>query len=153
MTATPLQQAHERTLADTTARLLAACASTAGPLGLGAAALATVALLLHPPGTPTLLLLGVLAVAPGERVLALRVRFDAGLFAELAGTTLPQPLALAALDQALQSLGLRRATPTLRPLHERVGGARRLAAWHAGCVALQCLALVAGAVASSRVVA
>ncbi len=152
MTTSTEPQTPDHALAGATARLLGACASTAGPLGLGCAALAIVALLLPAPGMPTPLLMGVLAAVPVERGLALRLRFDAGLFEDLAHTTVPLPRALTSLDQALQAMGLRRAAPAPRALEDRARGARRLALWHAGCVALQCLVLVAG-VGASRMAA
>jgi hypothetical protein len=141
MTTRPDLTEGDRALAGATARLLAACAAAAGALGLGCAAVAAAALLLHAPfaSAPWLaaVLVAVLGAAPVERVLALRLRFDAGLFADLAGTRSPQPLPLAALDQALQTLRLRQAAPATRPLAERARGAQRLVVWHASCAALQ----------------
>jgi hypothetical protein len=77
--------------------------------------------------------------------IGMRVRFDAGLFRDLARTVNGVSLAarLAALDAALAALGLVRR-PGERPLAERVRGARRLVLWQLVIAALQFgLALVA----------
>ena len=140
-------------LAGATARLLAACASTLGALALVCATLAAAGLLLRVPGLPAAWLLAVLAATPVERVLALRLSFDAGLFADLAQARSPQPVALAALDQALQTLRLRAAAVHTRPLAERARGAQRLIAWHAGCAALQFAGLLAAAAQATGLVA
>ena len=140
----------DHALAGATARLLSACARIAGALSLACAAVAAAALLLRLPGAPADLLLAVLAAAPLERVLALRLQFDAGLFADLARTRGPQPVALAALDQALQTLRLRPAAPEIRPLAERARGAQRLIFWHASCTALQFAGLLAAAALAAR---
>lgn len=131
-------------LSATTARLLQAGARSLGALGLGCAALAAAALLLTPAsGAVQAAALAVLALLPLERLLALRLLFDAGLFTDLAHPALPAPSSLQALDQALHTLGLRAPAATVRPLDERVRGARRLLAWHAGSVALQAAATLA----------
>lgn len=125
-------------LSATTARLLQAGARSLGALGLGCAALAAAALLLTPAaGAMQAAALCVLALLPLERLLALRLLFDAGLFTDLARQGLPGPSPLQALDQALHTLGLRAPATAVRPLDARVRGARRLLAWHAGCVVLQ----------------
>lgn len=78
--------------------------------------------------------------------IGIRVRFDAGLFEDLANHAAhDRPLAdqLAALDEALAALGLRRRGPT-RSVGERARGACRLAVWQAIIAALQLvLALLA----------
>jgi hypothetical protein len=106
-------------LAHTTARLLDACAGAAGSIGLLCAAAAVVALLVRVPGLLAapgpVMLACVLALLPLERLMWLRVRFDAGLFTDLAaemsraaGRTDSALLACAALDAALHALRLRR---------------------------------------------
>jgi hypothetical protein len=137
---------HDRTLAATTARWLQAGARSAGALGLGCAGLAAAALLLQPLPLPARAAAVVaLALLPAERVLALRLHFDAGLFTDLARGGLPPRQALGSLDLSLQALRLRgpAATATLRQLPDRVRGAQRLLAWHAAGVGLQALAVLA----------
>lgn len=147
----------ERALCTATARWLQACGACVGALGLGAAAGA--ALALWWPGPAALSLAsalgcaGALLLAVPERVLALRLRFDAGLFADLAEawvSTAASPAAtLASLDRALGALGLRRTAPrpsAPRGLASRVGGARRLSLQHAAVVLAQA-ALLAVALA------
>lgn len=133
----------ERALATSTARLLQAGAVAGGALGLGCAAAAVLALLSHLPPAAAALAAFVLALAPLERVLTLRLRFDAGLFQDLARTGGPLPDALAALDQALAALRLRTPAAVPRPLPDRTQGARRLLRWHLLCVATQFGALAA----------
>lgn len=136
-------QALDRALAGACARLLAACAGSAGALGLACAVLAAAALLLRAPGGTAWGLLAVLAVAPVERLLALRLHFDAGLFADLQHDA--RPATLSALDDALHRLRLRRPAQALRSLADRAHGARRLIGWHAGCVTLQLIGLLVAA--------
>lgn len=126
----------ERALCAVTARWLAASGRTAATLGLGAAAAALVLLCLR--ASPSLWALAVLLALPLERWLALRVRFDAGLFTDLAAGR----ITLTALDDALATLRLRRAGPVTRPLDERVAGARRLALQQVMLALLQFAALV-----------
>jgi len=143
---TPCNHLHDddRTLAATTARLLQAGARTAGALGLACAGLAAVALLLAPLSTPARAAAWAgLALLPLERVLALRLGFDAGLFAELARGGRPTAQGLGALDRALQALRLRAPALTQRPLTDRVRGAQRLLGWYALGVALQAVAALA----------
>lgn len=127
-----------RFIAGTTARLLVACAHSAGGLGLACAALAALALLARLPATaapaPALLLTGVLLLTPVERVLALRLHFDAGLFRDLARAGAASPTTLGALDQSLHRLRLRAPSSHLRSLSQRVRGARRLLGWHVATV-------------------
>jgi hypothetical protein len=75
----------------------------------------------------------VLATTPFERYLALRLRFDAGLFADLADGRIAD---LAALDAGLGMLGLRKAAQSPRTLDDRLQGARRLWRRHAIVAAL-----------------
>ncbi len=70
----------------------------------------------------------VLAATPLERYLALRLRFDAGLFADLADGRIAD---LAALDAGLAMLGVRKTPPRLRSLEDRLAGSRRLWRFHA----------------------
>lgn len=76
-----------------------------------------------------------LVLALPERVLALRLRFDRGLFAELADGRIAS---LQALDNALSPW---RAAPsgTPRPLDARIAGTLRLWRRHAAVVGLQAL--------------
>ena len=161
-------QVAQPVLARTTARLLHACAGAAGSTGLLCAAGALAALLLRAPGAaPAAVMLAlVLALLPLERLLWLRVRFDAGLFTDLAGALSHRPGRVdpaldagTALDAALGALRLRRpatasgaagaGTPAIRQprsLIDRALGARRLAQWHA-LVALAQFALLVSALA------
>jgi hypothetical protein len=76
-----------------------------------------------------------------ERYFALRLRLDAGLFADLADGRIAN---LAALDDGLAAIGVRRDAP--RPLDDRIAGSRRLWRWHlavvVGQAALTLLAVV-----------
>jgi hypothetical protein len=152
--ATPSRD-HERVLAHTTARLLDACAGAAGSIGLLSAAAAVVALLEHGPGLlaapGTVMFAIVLALLPLERFMGLRVRFDAGLFTDLAaelsracGRADAALSTCAALDAALHALALRGPAAAPRPLIDRAHGARRLAIRHA-LVALAQFALLMSA--------
>ncbi len=122
------------------ARLLQAGAPVAH-LGLGASLLA-VALLPWAQAETAWLHAAVLLAGAAERVLALRLRLDAGLFADLAQGRIAS---LQALDDALQATGLRRAPGLPRALAPRLQGAQRLQRWHAGLVGLQCVLLAAAA--------
>ncbi len=75
-----------------------------------------------------------LALTPGERYLALRIRFDAGLFADLASARIDD---LAGLDTGLAALGIGKGRRSLRALDERLHGSRRLWQRHALIVGLQ----------------
>ena len=111
-------------------------------LGLGASLLAA-ALLHWLPPVGAWLCGGVLLAGAAERVLALRLRLDAGLFTDLAQGRMAS---LPALDAALQANGLRRATASPRALAPRLQGTQRLQRWHVAVVVLQCLTLaLAGA--------
>jgi hypothetical protein len=70
-----------------------------------------------------------LVLTPLERYLALRLRFDAGLFADLASGRIAD---LAALDDGLAMLGVGKRAQPPRSLDERLAGGRRLWRWHAG---------------------
>ena len=130
----------ERTVLATTARLLGAASTAIGALGLFSAALAALGLALSAAraAPASLVCLGlVLLLLPLERLLALRLRFDAGLFADLAHARATPLAALDALDAALLALRLRAPAATRRPVVNRVLGARRLLLWHAATVAAQ----------------
>jgi len=128
----------DRALCATTARWLQGCSGALGTLAIASACGALV-LLLSKSTWPAAV---VLALTPAERLLALRLRFDAGLFADLArGET-----DIGRLDGALQRLGLRRAEAPTKPprgVAERVAGTRHLLRQHAALALLQFL-LVAG---------
>lgn len=137
-------------LCATTARWLAAVSAVAGALGGGAAIVAAAILLLKP--TCAWAAVATLLLVLPERLLALRTRFDAGLFVELSArvqalaSTTPADAhtrTLADLDDALAALGLRPPSAGPRGLVERVQGARRLATQHVGVSLLQFSAVVA----------
>ena len=69
----------------------------------------------------------VLALALFERLCAVRIAFDARLFAALGSSQLPS---LAALDQSLAGLGLRKNAQPGRELAARLSGTRRLVLMH-----------------------
>jgi len=118
-------------LCATTARWLSASGGVAGGVGVGSALMAALLLVARVPlpGLAAAALLLVLA----ERVLALRTRFDADLFADLAR----QSGGLDLLDHALASLHMRQPSAVPRPLADRVQGARRLTQQHALMALLQ----------------
>lgn len=94
-------------------------------------------------------LVAILALGLAQKVYAVRARFDAGLFADLAeawqqrgASDVDAPLRR--LDQALAALGLRPAPAApLRPLLARAAGAKRLLFKQALCLGLQWLILAA----------
>ena len=93
--------------------------------------------------------LAALLAACGERVLAVRIAFDARLFAWLAA----QPeggAATGAMDAALVGWGLMPAGKAGRPLAERLHGARRLLRLHGAVVAVQAVLLVAALAVAVR---
>lgn len=137
----------DRSLCGTTAHLLAATARCAGALGLLCALLAAVMLFQRTPNPLAAAL--ALALLPLERVLAMRLHFDAGLFADLARGHSNPVLALDALDHALAALRLRAPAAVSRSLADRVDGARRLVFWHGATAAAQ-LASVLVALALGR---
>lgn len=67
-----------------------------------------------------------------ERYFALRLRLDAGLFADLADGRIAD---LAALDAGLAAIGVQHAAP--RPLDARIAGGRRLWRRHLAVVVVQ----------------
>lgn len=75
-----------------------------------------------------------LALTPVERYLALRLRFDAGLFTDLASARIDD---LATLDAGLSALGVGKDTPSLRTLDDRLEGVRRLWRRYALIIGLQ----------------
>jgi hypothetical protein len=110
--------------------------SIIGTLGLFAAAIAALWMRLgHSNGVQIAAALA-LALVPIERIYALRLRFDRGLFADLADKRLPN---LNALDAALSALGLRKATAQMRPLADRIRGTQGLWRSHAAIVGAQVL--------------
>lgn len=121
----------DRALAAVAARWLTAASGVAGALGMTAAALAAVLLAWRAPLPPAAA--AALLLAAAERVLALRCRFDAGLFDDIAQGRLTP----ATLDASLAVMGLRAASTTPRPLAPRVQGAQRLVRWHAAVAAVQ----------------
>ena len=80
------------------------------------------------------LVVAALVLGLTERLLALRLAFDARLFAALAHGGLPT---LRGLDRALAALGLRAASARTRGLAERIWGTRLLVMQHVAVVALQ----------------
>jgi len=127
---------HERALCTATARLLHAGGVVAA-WGLGLSLVAVVVLALTGRSLSMLSCMGFGAVAIigiFERYMALRLRFDAGLFDGLASGAIPS---LSTLDVALQRLGLRQAPDAPRDLTDRVRGARQLMQRHGIAVACQ----------------
>jgi hypothetical protein len=103
--------------------------SVLGTLALGCVAVAAIGSLVGAwRGEIVGFALLVLALTPLERYLALRLRFDAGLFAELADGRIAD---LAALDAGLVMLGVRKSAHAPRTLDDRLRGARRLWRFHA----------------------
>lgn len=147
MNAVIAESQADRSLCATTAHLLSATARCAGALGLLCALLAAAMLFQRTPNPLAAAM--ALALLPMERVLALRLHFDAGLFADLARGVTNPVLALDALDHALSALRLRAPAAVSRSLAERVDGARRLVFWH-GAVAAAQLAAVLVALALGR---
>ncbi|MCC7247866.1 MAG: hypothetical protein IT473_04505 [Lysobacter sp.] len=142
-TATAALAHDDRALCATQARWLDACA-TFGGIGLFAAGLAALCLVTGA-GNDALRAFAFAAVAllPFERFLALRLRFDRGLFADLAAGRIAD---LPALDRVLAASGLRRATDgPARTLADRVRGTRRLWRAHAAVAAAQLLLSLAAA--------
>jgi hypothetical protein len=108
--------------------------STLGTIALGCAAVVLFGCMLQSwRGDAVAIVLLVLALSPVERYLALRLRFDAGLFADLADGRIAD---LAALDAGLATLGVRRTPQRPRTLDDRLAGSRRLWRFHAIVVAL-----------------
>lgn len=127
---------NDRALCASTARLLQA-ASVVAAWGLAQGVLAIAVLALTWRSLPLLsaMVFGAVAlVGVLERYLAFRLRFDAGLFSDLAGNAIGSP---GALDSALQRLSLRAAPRQPRGLEDRVMGARQLMQRHGMAVACQ----------------
>lgn len=127
---------NDRALCAATARLLEASGRISA-WGLGVTVVGMVVLALTGRSLPLVSWLGFAAVVLlglPERYLAFRLRLDAGLFNDLAAQNMPS---LAALDNALQCLGLRKATDAPRTLQDRVLGARQLLQRHAIVVVCQ----------------
>lgn len=109
--------------------------STLGALALCCAVVAALGTLAHAWRDAALgFALLALASTPVERYFALRIRFDAGLFADLASARIDN---LAALDAALTALGVRKDPLSPRTLDDRLEGGRRLWRSHALVVGLQ----------------
>ncbi len=87
--------------------------------------------------------LGALLLGMVERYYALRLRLDAGLFADLASGRIAD---LAALDHGLAAIGARIATP--RPLDDRIAGCRRLWRRHLAIVVVQAVTTLLAVVSS-----
>lgn len=138
MTASVLD-AEDRARCATLSRWLAA-STVLGALALGCAVVVALGWLVEA-WRDHLLAAPLLALAPFERYLALRLRFDAGLFADLADGRIGS---LDALDAGLAVLGVRRAAP--RTLADRLQGARRLWRYHAVVVVLMAAATAAAVV-------
>ncbi len=107
-----------------------------GTLGLFAAAVAALWITLGSTNNAIVTAALALALMPIERYYALLLRFDRGLFADLADGRLAS---LDALDAALIGLGLRRTVSPSRSLADRIRGALRLWRAHAIVVAAQVL--------------
>lgn len=109
--------------------------STLGALALCCAVVAALGTLAHAWNDTALgFALFALASTPVERYLALRIRFDAGLFADLASGQVGD---LAALDAGLAGLGVRNNLQSPRTLDDRLHGTRRLWRRHVLIVGLQ----------------
>ena len=85
----------------------------------------------------------VLVLTPLERYLALRLHFDAGLFADLASGRIAD---LTALDAGLAGLGVRNTPQRLRTLDDRLAGSQRLWRFHATVVVLMAACALIAAV-------
>jgi hypothetical protein len=103
--------------------------STLGTMALGAALVIAFGWVVQAwRGDAIVIVLLVLALMPLERYLALRLRFDAGLFADLADGRIAD---FTALDAGLTMLGVRKMPPRPRSLDDRLAGSRRLWRFHA----------------------
>lgn len=126
--------AEDRARCAVMARWLEA-SSTLGALALCCAVVAALGTLAHAWRDAALgFALFALASTPVERYFALRIRFDAGLFADLASARID---GLAALDAGLAALGVGERPPHTRALDDRIEGTRRLWRRHALVVGLQ----------------
>ncbi len=132
--ASPELDAEDRARCAAMARWLEA-ASTLGALALCCAVVAALGTLAHAWRDAALgFALLALASTPVERYLALRIRLDAGLFADLASARIDD---LAALDAGLSALGICKGGSSLPTLDDRLEGARRLWRRYALIVGLQ----------------
>lgn len=119
-------------------------ASTLGALALGCAVVAALGTLAHAWRDAALgFALIALALTPVERYLALRIRFDAGLLADLASGRIAD---LAALDAGLAVFGIGKRQQATRALDDRLRGSRRLWRRHAAIVGLQAAAVAVAVV-------
>lgn len=109
-------------------------------LGLAATALAAAVLLLKSSiGVAAgALLVAALLAGTADRYYALRVRLDAGLFADLAQGHIAS---LPALDAALARVGLRKPGTVARSLDDRMHGAKGLLIKHIAVIGLQAMTL------------
>lgn len=131
---TPTLDAADRARCAAMARWLDA-SSTLGALALCCAVVAALGTLAHAWRDAAMgFALLALASTPVERYLALRIRFDAGLFADLASARIDN---LAALDAGLAALGVGKRPQHTRTLDDRLQGSRRLWRSHALIVGLQ----------------
>ena len=127
---------NDRALCAATARLLQASGRISA-WGLALAVVGMAVLALTGRSLPLVSWLGFAAVVVlglPERYLAFRLQFDAGLFKDLSAQNMAS---LAALDHALQRLGLRKAPDATRTLEDRVLGARQLLQRHGIVVVCQ----------------
>lgn len=127
---------NDRTLCAATARLLQA-SDRISAWGMGVTVVGMVVLALTGRSLALVSWLGfagVIVLGVAERYLAFRLRLDAGLFNDLATQNI---VSLAALDNALHSLGLRKAPDAPRTLQDRVLGTRQLLQRHAIVVICQ----------------
>lgn len=130
---TPLD-AGDRARCAAMARWLEA-SSTLGALALCCSVVAALGTLAHAWRDGALgFALFALMLTPFERYFALRIRFDAGLFADLASGRIDD---LVALDAGLSALGVGKDKPSPRTLDDRLEGTRRLWRRYALIVGLQ----------------
>jgi hypothetical protein len=109
-------------------------------LGLAATALAAAVLLLKSSigAAAGAFLAATLLAGAADRYYALRVRLDAGLFADLAQGHIAS---LPALDAALARVGLRKSGTAARSLDDRLQGAKGLLIKHVAVLGLQAMML------------
>lgn len=130
--ATSALDAEDRARCAAMSRWLEA-SSTLGALALCCAVVAALGTLAHAWRDAAMgFALLALVLTPVERYLALRIRFDAGLFADLASARIDD---LVALDAGLTALGIGKDPQSLRTLDDRLQGSRRLWRSHALVVA------------------
>jgi hypothetical protein len=120
--------AEDRARCATMSRWLAAACVT-GALALGCAVVIALGYIAHAWRDEAMgFALLVLVLTPLERYLALRLRFDAGLFADLASGRIAD---LTVLDAGLVTLGVRKTPQPPRSLDDRLRGSLRLSRFHA----------------------